>query len=291
MTRYTPSSISNKFRDFDIVAESSVHRSFAIADNLGEISAKAQIQTVCFDNLGLVLAALLNILCRNSQRLQAALPFLVYPFFSAIDLFGIYQGLKYVHLQTLTKNRLEIVLDTWIQSERIPSPAQVSKEEGIDFPWGKGRKLWSIRIGCVDLKDLTPKFSMMTMRSLRGDDSYFICMETYHRSFIDNPQRGLLLCLREGANTEDIIMGLHQACNIRKELLRSSRWQHIVDANSNISESDFKEWIQVLDDSKRCLHADGDIYQLKEKIKGAGWAVKNVLLSVQEQARYSILDD
>ncbi|KAE8655999.1 Protein root UVB sensitive 4 [Hibiscus syriacus] len=32
-----------------------IHRSFAIADNLAEVSAKSQIQSVCFDNLGLVI--------------------------------------------------------------------------------------------------------------------------------------------------------------------------------------------------------------------------------------------
>lgn len=37
------------------------------------------------------------------SRLLAALPFVVYPIFSTIDLFGIYQSLKHVHLQTLTK--------------------------------------------------------------------------------------------------------------------------------------------------------------------------------------------
>lgn len=47
---------------------SAVHRSFAIAENLGEVSAKAQIQTVCFDNLGLLLAAILNVLLKNSER-------------------------------------------------------------------------------------------------------------------------------------------------------------------------------------------------------------------------------
>ena len=30
--------------------------------------ALVQIQTVCFDNLGLMLAAVLNILCKNNQR-------------------------------------------------------------------------------------------------------------------------------------------------------------------------------------------------------------------------------
>lgn len=88
--------------------QSAIHRSFAIVDNLGEVSAKAQvihdfahamfwkyfwvilsdlwfvfqIQTVCFDNLGLMLAAILNILCRNSQR------FLSSSLLSYLDLHG-----------------------------------------------------------------------------------------------------------------------------------------------------------------------------------------------------------
>lgn len=50
--------------------QTAVHKSFAVSDNLGEVSAKAQIQTVCFDNLGLLLAALLNIMLRNNQRFK-----------------------------------------------------------------------------------------------------------------------------------------------------------------------------------------------------------------------------
>ncbi|KAA8547276.1 hypothetical protein F0562_003860 [Nyssa sinensis] len=190
---------------------SAVHRSFAIADNLGEVSAKAQIQSVCFDNLGLMLAAVLNILFKNSQRLQAGLPFVVYPIFSAIDLFGIYQGLKHVHLQTLTKDRLEIIINTWIQFGYVPSPAEVSKEEGIDFPWSKGGELWPVRIGCLNPQGQIPMLSMMTMQSLNDEDFYFICLEIFCRRLPRTGQQGILLCLREGAGTADVIMGLLQA--------------------------------------------------------------------------------
>lgn len=115
-----------------------------------------QIQSVCFDNIGLLLAAFFNMLFKNNQRfsfflssllirysivngimylpsktpymlqlvsylvilttleikldiffpygrLQATLPFAIYPIFTAVDLLGIYQGLKHIHLQTLTK--------------------------------------------------------------------------------------------------------------------------------------------------------------------------------------------
>ena len=53
-------------------------------------------------------------------RLLAGLPFVVYPIFSAIDLFGIYQGLKHVHLQTLTKVSFSVVLDYFSEFIRLP---------------------------------------------------------------------------------------------------------------------------------------------------------------------------
>ncbi|CAI9110066.1 OLC1v1010029C1 [Oldenlandia corymbosa var. corymbosa] len=195
-----------------------VHRSFAIADNLGEVSAKSQIQTVCFDNLGLLLAALLNIALRNNQRLQAALPFVVYPIFSAIDLFGIYQGLKHVHLQTLTKDRLEIIINAWFQQGYVPSPAEVSKDEGIDFFWTKGRELWPIRIGCLNLRGQLPELASLTMQALTNEDFYFLCMENFNNGMTrigqEKPMHGIVLCVREGASALDVMMGLLQVKRI-----------------------------------------------------------------------------
>ncbi|KAL6325428.1 hypothetical protein AAG906_023273 [Vitis piasezkii] len=267
---------------------SAVHRSFAIADNLGEVSAKAQIQMVCFDNLGLMLAAVLNILCKNNQRLLAGLPFVVYPIFSAIDLFGIYQGLKHVHLQTLTKDRLEIILNMWIQLGYVPSPAEVSKEEGISFPWSKGRELWPIRIGCLDPKGRLPKLSMLMMQSLSSEDFYFICMEAC-RGLTRPEQQGILLCLREGASTTDVISGLLQACYVRKKLLLNrTRWKNIVE-DCDTSDTFVREWFQVVEDSKQS--AQRDLNLLNEEMLRLGWTVKNILLSADEQVKYRFVDD
>ncbi|KAK9164039.1 hypothetical protein Syun_004941 [Stephania yunnanensis] len=308
---------------------SAVHRTFAIADNLGEVSAKAQIQTVCFDNLGLLLAALLNMLCKNSQRLQAGLPFLVYPLFSAIDLFGIYQDLKRRQLETpqspldlnlqlpestqtssdladlvlsyrktlrfdallcrlirsrddeevrqasdatlnplninlisylsspidTSMDRIEIIIDARIHLGFVPSPAEVSKEEGIGFQWKKG-----------------------FLFSVHGKLQKGIKKEQF--------QWGILLCLREGAGTTDIIMGLLQACHIREELGNRIHWEHL-QRGDDLSESFLKEWFEVLEDSQR--RASDEVNLLKEEMCRAGWAVKSVLLNVQEQARYSFL--
>ncbi|XP_050206266.1 protein root UVB sensitive 4 [Mercurialis annua] len=264
-----------------------VHRSFAIADNLGEVSAKAQIQTVCFDNLGLMLAAILNILFKNNYRLLAGVPFVIYPIFSAIDLFGIYQGLQHVHLQTLTKDRLEIILNTWIELGYVPSPAEVSKKEGIDFLRTKGKGLWPIRIGCLNTKDQIPVLSMTAMQSLSDKDYYFICVENSHRGFSKTKQRGILLSLREGAGTADIIMGLLQACYIRKALLFSSCGTVLDDFNP--AGLVHEEWIKLMEDSKRSVETG--ISELNDQMTALSWAMKNILLSTEEQARYSFVDD
>lgn len=266
-----------------------VHRSFALADNLGEVSAKAQIQTVCFDNLGLLLAASLNVICKNNQRLQAGLPFVVYPIFSAIDLYGIYQSLKHVHLQTLTKDRLEIILNLWIQQGYIPSPAEVSKLEGISLLDNAGRnREWPIRIGCLDSDRWIPLLAVLAMSSLTTEDFYFICMETYGRPR-KSAQRGILLSLREGAGTLDIVMGLLQACYIR-EALQSARnkWESIAE-RCDIPMSFSREWSGLIEDSKSS--AQGDMNKLQEQIIKSGWAAKSILLDAQEQVRYSFIGE
>ncbi|KAL8528620.1 hypothetical protein ACS0TY_006170 [Phlomoides rotata] len=270
-----------------IATGTAVHKSFAISDNLGEVSAKAQIQTVCFDNVGLLLAATFNILLRNNQRLLVALPFVLYPIFSAVDLFGIYQALKHVHLQTLTKDRLELIINIWIQLGNIPSPAEVSKQEGINFLWSKGRELVPIRIGCLNPKRKIPKLSLMMLKSLKDEGFYFICIENF-KSGSKRTDHGILVCLREGARTSDIIMGLLQACYVRKSLLLDTiSWENGLEAACDSSDSVFREWVILMNKSKKTAQADVDL--LIDKMSGEGWACRNVLLSTQEQARYSFV--
>ncbi|ESQ46289.1 hypothetical protein EUTSA_v10000206mg [Eutrema salsugineum] len=257
---------------------SAVHRSFAVADNLGEVSAKAQIQTVCFDNLGLLLAVLLNMLFQNNQRLQASLPFVLYPIFSTIDLLGIYQGLKHINLQTLTKNRLEIILERWIENRQVPSPAEVSEEEGIDlFGSRASKRVWPIRIGCLDPKAQIRTQSIMAMQSLCNDDGYFITIELSSQGFRRTPKLGIVICLREGANSVDVITSLLQTCYIRKAFGNKRK-------DISITDLTLQDWSLLEGESKRA--ARDDFIELNKQMQEQGWIVKNVLLSAEEQVRY-----
>ncbi|KAK2360672.1 protein root UVB sensitive [Trifolium repens] len=271
-----------------LATRSAVHQSFAKADNIGEISAKAQIQTVCFDILGLMLAALVNMWIGNHQRIQAGVYFFVYPFFASMDLFGIYQGLKHVHLQTLTKDRLEIILNTWIEFGYVPSPAEVSEKEVLNFTGVKGKSLWPIRIGCINPKDQIPKWSMETIQSITDEDYYFVCVEIF-KGLKRTPQHRILLSIREGAEAAHIIMGLLQACYIRRTLLANRSKSEIIIGDNNASKSTLDDWFVIVEDGKRS--AERDITNLIEQMVGMGWVVKNILLSKQEQARYTFVSD
>ncbi|XP_048139280.1 protein root UVB sensitive 4 isoform X3 [Rhodamnia argentea] len=234
-----------------LVTGSAVHRSFAVADNLGEVSAKAQIQAVCFDNLGLMLAALLNMSLKNNQR-------------------------------------LEIILNTWIEFGYVPLPAEVSKEEGIDIFSHKNKDSWPIRIGSLSTKVQIPRLPLMAMKSVKSKDYYFICLETFG-GLARNAERNILLCLREGAGTSDVIMGLLQACYIRKALIQNeNRWEQILGAYY-VSDLGFEEWFKLADDSRQC--AERSFHTVSDQIAAMGWAAKNILLSTQEQARYSFIAD
>uniref|UniRef100_A0A7N0UY04 Protein root UVB sensitive 4 n=1 Tax=Kalanchoe fedtschenkoi TaxID=63787 RepID=A0A7N0UY04_KALFE len=266
-----------------LATNSAVHQSFAIADNLGEVSAKSQIQTVTFDNLGLLLAALLNILCKNNERLQAGLPFVAFPIFSALDLVGIYQGLKHVHLHTLTKGRLEILINTWIQLGQVPSPAEVSKVEGIDLFGIKGKESWPVRIGVLDsTEDVSSMLSVLAMQSLSNEDFYLICLENLSTGFKRSCNLGILLCVREGASTRDLILGMMQASYLRKKLLF---YHHKMNnAKNHPSEMNKSEWFEYLRDSKQSAEADVDLFI--EQMPILGWSAKNILLSTGERDRY-----
>ncbi|KAF3651368.1 protein root UVB sensitive 4-like [Capsicum chacoense] len=261
-----------------LATSTAVHRSFAIADNLGEVSAKGQIQTVCFDNLGLTLAATLNILSVNSPRLQAGLPFVMYPIFAVLDLFGIYQGLQHVHLQTLTKDRLDIIISTWIQQGFVPSPEEVSKKEGIGLFWSRGREPWSIRIGCLNPRCCTAKLSVMTMQSLNSEDFYFLSPESLTGELKRNQEYGVLLSLREGAGTIDVIRGILHASYVRKGIEACGS-----------SNAVLKQWFNLVEDGRRLTEQNLSLFY--EHMLSLGWACKNILLSTQEQARYSFIAD
>lgn len=70
--------------------------------------------------------------------------------------------------------------------------------------------------------------------------------------------------------------------------MNSSRWEIIVEEN-NTSDSTMEDWSVIVENSKRS--AERDVSNLIDQMVEMGWMVKNILLSTQEQIRYSFVCD
>lgn len=64
-------------------------------------------------------------------------------------------------------------------------------------------------------------------------------------------------------------------------------WENYLEASD--TNAVLREWSKLMDESKRSAEADLD--PLIDKMSGLGWVCRNVLLSTNEQARYSFVAD
>lgn len=59
--------------------------------------------------------------------------------------------------------------------------------------------------------------------------------------------------------------------------------------SNEFSDAMAKEWINLVENSKKYAEENGCF--VLQQMSSLGWAVKNVLLSTNEQIRYSFVDD
>ncbi|KAG0629683.1 hypothetical protein M758_1G122000 [Ceratodon purpureus] len=269
---------------------SAIHRSFALGNNLADISAKGQAQTVIADNLGLAVAICLSQIIHHHPTIERIFPFATYPFLALAELYAIYNQLQAVHLQTLNKERLEIVISTWVKDRRIPSFEEVSTVENaalLNFFNGRKQQLL-FRIGAVSSRFLTPE-RLMSILDLHDTQRYALCLEPLSPSpFLVHPsfsQSGLLLWLHEKASTEDIIMGVLQVCHIRAKITSKASLQQL---GKQYEKGDIDgAWRNLLLESRQ--KAEADFETLLDAIKDEGWITKDILLGPKEKCSFSIL--
>ena len=95
-----------------------IHRSFAMSENMADVSAKNQAQQVVADNVGLALAVGLSKWWAHVSPSKAAvtlMPFAAYPVLAGLDMFCIRNELRAVALRTLNVTRAELAADEWLR--------------------------------------------------------------------------------------------------------------------------------------------------------------------------------
>eukprot|EP00249_Psilotum_nudum_P009162 c21745_g1_i1 orf=102-1685(-) len=292
-----------------LATSSAVHRSFALADNLADISAKGQAQTVVLDNLGLGLAVCINHLCKHNRRLKEFFPLVTYPIFSAVDLFALYNGLNSIYFPTLNKTRLEIIVDKWLHYGKVPSVEEVNKAEGLQLlPCYGGRSL-PLRIGAFKSGNQKPNDLLRALNTQSEEQKYLLCLESCHSAYKD----ALLLWPHITATGPDIILGVLQASFLRsvtdsqqsaRACLLSGEWPYSSQRESESFPKNIGECLLNKHDRRevktreQCQNlfresrnfAIANVGILLKDMEESGWLIKHVLLSYNESMRYSILN-
>ena len=77
------------------------------------------------DTLGLAFCVGLTYCVRRHARMRLLLPLLTFPILVSADLLCIYHELKATHLNTLNRERAEIVAERWLLDGKIFSAKEV----------------------------------------------------------------------------------------------------------------------------------------------------------------------
>lgn len=287
-----------------LATSSTIHRSFALADNLADISAKGQAQTVVLDNLGLGLAVCMNHLCKHSKRVAKIMALTTFPIFATIDLFALYNGLQTVQFSTLNKVRLEIVIERWLRSGRVPSVKEVNKEEGVHVLPSWGRRLLPLRIGAPKVGNQNTFYVLDLNQGESLDQQKYMLLGESCCNWLGTQQNSLLLWPHTSAGTIEIVLGVLQACHLRgtledqlssmggntflshccKDLEIGTCSLNSLNLGFQYDEKSM-QWHDALQRSQS--FAQDNIQSLLAQMEGAGWQLKHVVLSSGESLCYS----
>lgn len=282
-----------------------VHKTFALADNLADISAKGQAQTVVADNLGLALAMLIGAAVRRNDRLRASLPLALYPALAIFDVFAIHQELRAVPLRSLNKERLEMVTQAWLQDGKVPSASQISEKEHLLFPWIPGSNGPLLQMGPLALQVRDPR-ELKALLEAQSDQSYVFSVCQSQRPFglhhIFPPMPRFILSLREGAQTQDVVQGLLQAGHLR--ILADGTRSKALDTESSLPVlggsllkmkgrrgevgDEWPKWEEGLMQESGRL-AQRDLGTFVEALRCSDWDTRRVLLAPSEQRSFSTI--
>ncbi|BBN17116.1 hypothetical protein MPTK1_7g12120 [Marchantia polymorpha subsp. ruderalis] len=283
-----------------LATSSAIHKSFAIGDNLADVAAKGQVQTVVADNLGLAVSCALSTVIRTNRRLEYLL-LVLFPILTGLDLYAIYHELQAVHLQTLNKVRLEIIVEKWLRKNDVPSTEEVSIIEGSQFFQFPAQTTLPLRIGALKPAGWNPDDLLHVFQS-QSQQPYALFRESQSSIPLFH-QTGLLLWLKDEFTPRDVITGALQVAHLR-DLTSSSRSPklepedkeatkrsdphleiHDATDRRRIPRISQEGWLILVERSRQQALADVDA--LLAAMEMNGWQTKHILLAPDERRTYS----
>lgn len=138
-------------------SKAAIHLNLSERNNLADVTAKSGTQATAASLFGTLVGSLIGFTSQDYLTSVAAFTGL-----SVFQLYGCYKGLTYIDLNSLNPQRLDIILQKYIESNQIFDPKEVSKFEKFLVPYkmkeliiGKFPKSYEQNVsGITDIKDM-----------------------------------------------------------------------------------------------------------------------------------------
>eukprot|EP00898_Chlorokybus_atmophyticus_P000753 jgi/Chlat1/1679/Chrsp127S01915 len=264
-------------------------KTFALEENLGDITAKGQAQIVLADNLGLGLAVMASHAVRNHPHLHKLLPLVSYPVLACMEVFTMYHELKCVQLRSLNQERLEIIAAHWLDRGEVPSALEVSRAERLFLPAHiEVTTKLPVRVAPLQASARSPQELLDLLGKYRNNRhilSYQIAPAGPHLAPLrigggwpGRPRHHtrLTLSFREDSKSGDALLGILQASCLRRMLAAS--------ATSGVVSEDRKSELLSLS----LEQAEKLLPEFVASLKHTGWKTGQVVIAPRERTGYSV---
>ena len=279
------------------VVRAPIQRSFALEENLGEVTAKTSAQQVLADNLGLAAAVLATGLTGKFATPQARqfLPLVLFAPLATVDLYCIYRELKAVRLKTINRERGEIIAERFVRDGRVPGHETVAAAERLFIPARLDESDLPLRV--AGLSEACPTRRAL-LEALRENPSapYVLSYlypeatggafwrrgrgglgETIRRWKSNGNQRQMkgyaTLALAKHATSADVMRAVLQVAHLRALPFRN-----------DLGPDQARIW--ALSESR--ARAERDVGEFSNQLTESGWLAGKVLLSSAERAPYTV---
>lgn len=248
-------SFANAFKSMSYMSRlpprAAILKSFAIRENVGDVSAKANSQDVVSGLFGLLLGIQISFFVGTSVWKSLV----VFTISAAIVAVSSLKALSGLRLNTLNRHRMEIIIDSFVRENRIPSPLEVNREEGVLATWKKAAL--PQRFKCIFGASISKDMKHDTLSSLMDfykEEEYMLSLRKTKKRLIAS------LFVQPEISPNSILFALLQ-CRFLK-----NSWQ-----------DKEEEFDSMLEEERAYRKAKEDFPKLVKGLEDKGWSTKHIL--------------
>ncbi|KAG2171488.1 hypothetical protein INT43_009149 [Umbelopsis isabellina] len=198
-----------------------IHRTFAIRNNLGDITGKSGSQATAAGlagtGIGVMISAMISYFPGLAEPQQLLAPmFAAWVPFSALSIYSVYKSNRFAANPTLNSVRAEMLIREYFEQKQLSTPRQAAEVESFVR---KNPSRFKIPIRVEPL--------LSEQDHAEGWDFVDAHAALQQRYIVMNTAHDVVVLFDQNASSQDILKGYYHACVARWGLERNHRYRNI----------------------------------------------------------------